>query len=1168
MTQIATKARSPKVSLDDKWTRESGRVVMNGSQAIVRTMLEQKRRDSAAGLNTAGYVTGYRGSPLGNVDTAMWSAGKYLQAADVLFRPGVNEDLAATAVRGTQQLDAVEGARFDGVFAAWYGKGPGVDRSGDAFKHGNYAGTHRNGGVIAYFGDDHVGKSSTVSHQSEQAMAASSIPCLYPANVEELLDHGLMAIAMSRYCGLWVGVKCVTEVAEQTANVDLDMLTRQYVLPETDDATNVHMSAGTFNPLGEERVVVEHRLPRAQAFVRANRIDRTIFDPVADGIGIVASGKSYGDTRSALELLGIDEARARALGVSLYKVGCIWPLEPAGLTEFAERQAVLLFIEEKKAFLEAQAAAHLINMPGRPLFVGKQDEDGQALFSTVDALEPVDIAKIIVGRLDRLGRADRALHEAAEQMPASQSVAGSGPAGPKRAPYFCSGCPHNRSTKVPEGSTSMTGIGCHTMVNFVRPDIALLPTQMGAEGTNWVGLAPFVDTPHMFQNLGDGTYFHSGLMAIRAAVAAGTNITYKILYNDAVAMTGGQPVDGSISVAEIARQVQAEGVVEVIVLSDDPDRHRNTGLPANVRVGHRDELDAVQRHLREVKGTSVLIYEQTCAAEKRRRRKRGQFPDPAKRLFIAKEVCEGCGDCSVQSTCVSLTPVETAMGRKREIDQSSCNKDYSCLNGFCPSFITVRGAEPRKPSALEIDEARFAAIPTPPVAPLDQDGFDIIVAGIGGTGVVTVGALIGMAAHMEGKRMSLFDMTGLSQKNGAVYSHVRISDGARRPATQRIARGGADLLLAFDMVAGTGAEAVDTLRMGKTRAIANTDLTATVAFQFDRSAQLDRFMLLSKFEKLVGKDAICSVDASSLARKVLGDTIGANMFMVGIAAQMGLLPVGVEALESAIELNGVSVGFNRKALHLGRLYVSDPAFLESLTRSDTDRPEVLPTGLDEIVAHRSAHLEQYQNAALASSYRALVSKVADAERAVAPQSEDLAVAVALNYAKLLAYKDEYEVARLLTSPKLREELDRTFADGGRISFNMAPPILNGGEIDGRPRKREFGPWILPVLRVMARMKRLRGSVLDPFARNSERKRERALIAEYEALVEETVARLTATNLPVAVKLLSLADMIRGFGPVKDAAIDQYSQTLRTLEARVQEGGQAQTAPAPVMAPTA
>jgi len=1130
------------ISLDDKWTFDRGRVVMNGVQAIARVLLAQSALDHKRGLSTAGYITGYRGSPLGSVDKMLWSISDRLTKANIIFQPGLNEDIAATAVRGTQQIDSVAGARYDGVFAAWYGKGPGVDRSGDAFKHGNYAGTHPNGGVLLFYGDDHAGKSSTVAHQSEQAIAANLIPSLYPADAREILDYGLMGIALSRYSGSWVAIKCVNEVAEQTATIDLHLDAFVPVLPPrpNDLPAGIHIQQGAFNPLGEERIVVEHRLPLVHAFVRANAIDRTTIRSARAQLGIVTTGKSYGDVRAALALLDLDDEAAAQVGISLYKVGCIWPLEPTGITAFSRGHQTLLVIEEKKSFIEQQVAAALINERERPLVIGKVDEHGAPLLSSTLPLEPAVIAHVIAGRLGSLSaKVPAFLGEMAPTTDLKDTPA------LKRSPYFCSGCPHNRSTRIPEGSISMTGIGCHTMVNFVRPKEALLPTQMGGEGGNWIGLAPFTDTKHVFQNMGDGTYYHSGLLAIRAAVAAGVNITYKILYNDAVAMTGGQPVDGPISVADLARQVRDESVKRIVLLSDDPARHRgNPKMPSEVTIGHRDELDAVQRELREVQGCTVLIYEQTCAAEKRRRRKRKTFPDPPKRLFISKAVCEACGDCSVQSTCVSLTSIETEFGRKREIDQSSCNKDYSCLNGFCPSFITVY-AEPRKPKGVPVDDTLFAALPEPARAPISHGSYNVMIAGIGGTGVVTVGALIGMAAHIEGLAMSHFDMTGLSQKNGAVYCHVRIARQPGNVYTQRLGQQEADLLMAFDLVAAVSPEAAITLASGRTRTVANAAVAPTAALQFDRDFVADPSLLLARLKRMTGESKVFVADASVLALTILGDTIGANLFLVGVAAQRDLLPVGVAAIERAIELNGTALAFNLRAFRLGRLFAADPERVLSLMPRGAAEPAQSMT-LDELVAHRAAHLCDYQDEFLAKRYRTLVERVRQWEVEVAPGSGALALAVARAYAKLLAYKDEYEIARLLTQPELHDEIRRTF-DGGRIAFNMAPPILPGGRVNGRPKKREIGVWILPVLRVLARIRRIRGTWLDPFGHMAERRMERALIADYEALVDRVLLALTPTNHGRAVALLALADEVRGFGPVKETAVKIYHARLAKAE---------------------
>ncbi|RLA30959.1 MAG: indolepyruvate ferredoxin oxidoreductase, partial [Gammaproteobacteria bacterium] len=906
------------VDLDHKLTADQGPILLNGTQALLRLLLVQRRRDAAAGLNTAGYVSGYRGSPLGGLDQALWHTRSLLDAAPVHFQPGLNEDLAATAIWGTQQAPQIPGTTVDGVFALWYGKGPGVDRSGDPVRHANRQGTSRLGGVLMAFGDDHGAKSSTVTQQSEPLLAGLGVPVLYPATVQDILDLGLHGWALSRFAGTWVGLKCTNEILETTATADADHAGRvRVLLPDEDSLPGSDRNGRlTFDPVGEEARLVEQRLPAVHAYARANRLDRIEFGQASAQLGIVSAGKAAVDLRHALALLGLDEADMERHGIALYQPRLIWPLEPTALTAFASGCDELLVVEEKLPFLEPQVARVLFNLPAenRPRLLGKQDGSGAPLVPAHGQLDPGLLARLIGSLLLTRDTPPAGVTERLTAL--TQRRERSISASPtQRLPYFCAGCPHNRSTKVPEGSLAMSGIGCHTMVLWMDRD-TLPPTQMGGEGANWCGIAPFTDTPHVFQNIGDGTYAHSGLLAIRAAAAANTRITYKLLYNDAVAMTGGQPVEGAFSVAEIARQLLAERVLRVVVVSDEPDKYRgNHALPGEVTAHHRDRLDAVQRELREVQGTTVLIYDQTCATEKRRRRKRGRLVDPARTVMINPRVCEGCGDCSVQANCVALVTRETPFGRNRQVDQSVCNKDYSCLRGFCPALVTVEGGTRRRPSATALDPGLFDGLPIPDRR---DDGATILVTGIGGTGVVTVGALLSMAAHLEGQSAQVFDLTGLAQKNGAVFSYLRIGGQGDGRRAVRLGAGEADLLLGCDLVVAASDDALVTYDPERTHAVVNTNMVPTAQLQLDPDVDFHAADLLARIDEATG-GRLEAIDAAGHARRLLGDTIGSNLFLVGVALQRGLLPVSLPALEQAIELNGVAVELNLRALNLGRL---------------------------------------------------------------------------------------------------------------------------------------------------------------------------------------------------------------------------------------------------------
>ena len=1137
------------VKLEDKYTAETGAVLLTGTQALVRVPMLQREIDRRNGLNTAGFISGYRGSPLGSYDLELWRVKTLLEQHDILFQPGVNEDLAATAVWGTQMLAGAPKPNKDGVFAIWYGKGPGVDRSCDPLKHGNFGGSHPHGGVLVVAGDDHSGKSSTVAHQSEVALMHCGIPILAPSNVHDVIRFGLLGFAMSRYTGLYTGFKLSNETLEQTMTVDIGSATPMPELPDRGvlPPNGIHFVSTHIDRQQSEVVVKRYRWPLVEKFVRVNRLDEVRIDAPARRLGIVSTGKAVQDVMQALSLLGLDEVGAAALGISFYKLGCMYPVEREGLREFAQGHAELLFIEEKDPLIENQAKSILYGMPNAPLVVGKLDEDGEFMIPSDVQLEPAQLAVVIAERLRRLGvPADAVSARAAELSETLARVATMDPAQAARSPYFCSGCPHNTGTRTVDGSIAAGGIGCHAMAMYSGP--AMLPnTHMGGEGGHWFSLGHFSDTPHIFQNMGDGTYYHSGLLAVRGAVAAKVNITFRILFNDAVAMTGGQPVDGPLTPGDITRQVLAEGVVRCVVVSDKPENYdAQSGLGTGVTVHHRDDYDAVQRELRDVKGVTVIVYEQTCAAEKRRRRKRGKFPNPAKRMFINSDVCEGCGDCSVQSNCVSVWPKETELGRKREIDQSNCNKDYSCVKGFCPSFITVLDAEPRKPKKSTLVAELIQDLPAPSQVALDGS-FNIMVSGIGGTGVVTVGALLAMAAHLEGKACSVFDMTGLSQKNGAVYSHVRIAGHSRELGAQKLGMGEADLALAFDAVAGLSKEPAVTLDPKRTRVVVNMRVTPTPAFQRNPDLNIDRERIVGHLRQLSCE--LHGVDASGLGLALMGDSIASNLFMLGYAVQLGLFPVSPEAIERAVEINGVSIQFNKEAFGLGRLQAIDPTRIEAAVAQQVPQPlDFQPlTALTDIIEHRMGLLTRYQNAAWAQRYRRLVDQVSKAEQALLPGTDSLAVAVARNFAKLMAYKDEYEVARLHSDPEFKARLREAFEDGANYRYNMAPPLFSKRDpVTGHLRKREFGQWVGKAFAVLARFKSLRGTPLDLFGYTEERRMERELIAHYEQQMLALIEHLMPANHSVAVQIASLPTQMRGFGHIKEENVKR----AKALEAEL------------------
>jgi indolepyruvate ferredoxin oxidoreductase len=1145
MTKTAT-------TLDDKYTQTTGRVFLSSNQALVRLPLDQARRDRAAGLTTAGYISGYRGSPLGVYDAALWAAQKHLDAHDIVFEPGLNEELAATAIRGTQELEWFGKARVQGVFGLWYGKGLGVDRACESLKLGNLEGASATGGFLAVAGDDHGGKSSASAHQSEHTLMAGFLPVLYPATTGEILEFGVFGWALSRFSGLYVGLKCITDTLDLTASVELPDALRPFATPK-----DVTIPAGGLNlkknlpPLTQEELVVNHRLPAAQAFVRANGLDRVVIDGPRRELGIVAAGKAYLDLRQAMADLGLDEAACRRLGIRLYKPGLIWPLEREGALSFAAGCRAVLVVEEKRPVIEDQLARYLYSLEGarRPEMLGKQDTKGAPLLPSIGELNPALVRKALFRALKEIGAGEpeieRRFRGFEELEREAVSVGGSGKF---RPPFYCSGCPHNTSTKIPDGSIAISAVGCHGLAAYVMPERRTMqPMPMGHDGTPWVSVGKFTEMPHIFQNMGDGTYSHSGILAIRAAVASKANMTFKVLFNDAVAMTGGQPIEMHIGPTDMVNQLASEGVSPVLLVSDEPEKWANAKLPEGASLHHRDELDRLQRMLRERKGVTGIVYEQTCATEKRRRRKRGLYPDPDKRVFINPEVCEGCGDCSVQSNCVSIQPLETEFGRKRQIDQSTCNKDYSCVKGFCPSFVTVTGAKIATRVSGDADrlDALMAGLPQPPKAELDEDGYNLLIAGIGGTGVLTVGALLGMAAHLEGKGCSVLDMTGMAQKGGAVTSHVRIGRSPETIYASRLGVGATDAILACDMIVGSGADVLKTVKPGRTAAVVNMDVTPTGEFQTNRKLDLGEATMAATIQKALHGGAYLPFHASRLATDLTGDSIATNILVMGYAAQKGLLPVAVESIEEAIRLNGSFVKGNLRTFGLGRLAAHDPAALErELAPPTEDRP---PDTLEAAIASRARLLADYQDSAYADAY---VGFVRDIERRMAAKGlrggDVLTHEVAQTLARIMAYKDEYEVARLHTDPKFWERLHGQFAGDFKVTFHLAPPMLPGKDASGRPRKREFGPWVLPLFKLLRRMKRLRGTAFDPFGYTHERRFERKLIEDYRALLNRVVDRVDERTLQTAIELAGAAYDVRGYGPVKQASIAEYEKRLADL----------------------
>jgi len=1172
------------VTLDDKYSLTSGRAFMSGVQALVRLPMLQRQRDQRAGLNTGGFISGYRGSPLGNYDQALWAAKKHLAHNHIVFQPGVNEELGATAVWGTQQLDLYpQTKKYDGVFGIWYGKGPGVDRCSDVFKHANMAGTAQHGGVIAIAGDDHVAKSSTAAHQSDHIFKACGLPVFFPSDVQGILDMGLHAIAMSRFSGVWSGMKTIQEVVESSSSVIVDPDRVKIVMPE-----DFAMPPGGLHirwpdaPLEQEARLMDYKWYAALAYVRANKLNHNVISSAHDRFGIIASGKAYNDTRQALADLGLDDATCRALGVRLHKVNVVWPLDATITRDFAQGLQEILVVEEKRQVIEYQIKEELYNWRAdvRPNVLGKFDEgegesgeggewsrpnptDNWLLRAKAD-LTPAIIAKAIATRLKKLGvdrdiaaRMDERLAVIAareQQLAAMKTDTG------ERAPWFCSGCPHNTSTRVPEGSRALAGIGCHYMATWMDRSTSTF-SQMGGEGVAWVGQAPFTKGTHVFANLGDGTYFHSGSLAIRQSIAAGVNITYKLLYNDAVAMTGGQQVgerpEGH-TVLQIMQSLLAEGVVKLVIVTDEPLKYAGVGLAPGVTVHHRDELDRIQREFREIKGVSAIIYDQTCATEKRRRRKRGKLVDPEKRVVINELVCEGCGDCSVQSNCLSVEPVETEFGRKRRINQNSCNKDYSCVKGFCPSFVTVEGGQLKKPKK-EQKGSLVGLPPLPePTLPLADRAWGIVVGGVGGTGVITIGSLLGMAAHLEGKGVVTQDAGGLAQKGGATWSHIQIANRPEAIFTTKVDTAQADLVIACDSIVGATKTTLAVMQQGRTFVALNTHGTPTAGFVKNPDWKFPGGNCEAAVRASVGEAQVGAFDAETVATQLLGDSIYTNPLMLGYAWQHGRVPLSHAALMRAIELNGVQIDNNKAAFEWGRRCAHDLAAVQALFEAQAVIQFVKKPALDDMVATRVDFLTGYQDAAYAATYKAFVDKVRAAETPLGGGTA-LTEAVARYLFKLMAIKDEYEVARLHTGAAFTAKIAGMFEGDYKLVHHLAPPGLSKKDDKGVVLKSPFGPWVRTAFGLLAKMKGLRGGALDVFGRSAERQMERALIVEYRACIDELLKSLNAANRALAVEIARIPEEIRGYGHVKERHLKAARPKWEALMARWRSGELKQTA---------
>ena len=1164
------------VNLEDKYALEEGRIFLTGVQALVRLPLDQHRSDRRRGLHTATFISGYQGSPLGGLDQELARRRKLCEEHHVFHVPGLNEELGATSAWGSQLAADLPGARYDGVLGMWYGKAPGLDRAGDSLRHGNFVGVSRTGGALACVGDDPSCKSSTIPSASEAVLESLHMPVFFPGDVQEVIDLGLHALGCSRASGLWSGFKIVTNVADAsgTAAVSPERVMPRIPTVEWEGRPYEHRpSANLLAPASVEmeRTMLGPRSELALAYARENGVNR--IEGAHDAwLGVVAAGKSYFDLRQALADMGLDDRALERAGVRILKLGMVWPLEPEIVRSFARGLDEILVIEEKRPFLEPQVKDALYGAAGAPRVVGKRDERGAPLVPVELDLDADKIARAVAARLsgrvtldsvaarlrklDALERQPFAL-PMADQERAPHSVS-------ERTPFFCSGCPHNSSTPAPEGTLVGAGIGCHTMILLNpegRGDITGI-TQMGGEGAQWIGMAPFTDDDHFAQNLGDGTFHHSGSLAIRAAVAAGVNVTYKLFYNDAVAMTGGQEIEGAMSVPTITRWLELEGVRRVIVTTEDTSRYRGVELAPIAEVRDRGEMIAAQRELAAVEGVTVLIHDQECAAELRRKRKRGKAPDPPQRIHINERVCEGCGDCGRKSSCLSVLPVETEFGRKTQIHQSSCNKDYSCLEGDCPSFLSVVPGKPKKhePPRPPAD----LPAPTPIVG---DDEFTVRMMGIGGTGVVTVSQIVGVAALIDGRHVVGLDQTGLSQKGGPVISDLRI---ARResPGASKVSAAGTDLYLGLDLLGASTEKNLSVADPERTVAVVSTSAVPTGKMVVDTEERFPELAgQLDLIERATRRKDNFYLDAQQLAERLFGDHMPTNMLALGAAFQRGALPLAGEAIEEAIRLNGAAIEKNLAAFAWGRACVAAPDAIEEATQPPVGG--FAPTAaeldgyarslVDEVAGEEDSELRRllsvrvpeliaYQDRAYAERYAAFVRDVRDAEQARTPGRSEVTEAVARHLFKLMAYKDEYEVARLHLNEAERVRVRDEFGPDAKVWFHLHPPLLRAL---GMKRKLKLGTWFVPAFRMLRAMRRLRGTPLDVFGYSKVRRVERALVPEYRGVVATALERLTPETHPTAVDLCELPDVIRGYEEIKLRGVERFRERAPELLERMQ-----------------